>query len=186
MPFFNRLFKTASSPAALNVRTFDYCLEANGRDHHTEKYDAMNRNANIGLSSNLVARRGQPFRVIISFNRPFDSQRDAISFIFTLQDIDKPNHGHGTLVAAALKYDSFNLGEPIEWICAIDAKYNNYLEILIKPAATAPIGEWKFDIDTQLINGGGAATYKSPSSFYLLFNPWCTDDVVYMAGNKPF
>lgn len=110
----------------------------------------MNRNPNIGFTSNLVVRRGQVFRVILGFDRSFDSVRDAISFIFTLQDTEKPNHGHGTLVGTSLKYDSFNLGESFEWVCAIDAKYNNFLEILIKPAANAPIGEWRFDVDTQL------------------------------------
>lgn len=175
-----------TSSAALKVHSLDFCLEANGREHHTDKYDTMHRSSDTRLASNLVVRRGQPFRIIISFNRPFDSMRDSISFIFTLRDDDRPNHGHGTLVGTALKYDSYDLGNSYEWSCIIDGKHGDILDILIKPAANAPIGEWNFDIDTQLTQGGGAGTFKSPNSFIVLFNPWCLDDLVYMGGNEFF
>ncbi|XP_031617392.1 annulin isoform X1 [Contarinia nasturtii] len=163
-----------SSSDALRVHSLDLCIEINGREHHTDKYDAMHRR------STLIIRRGQPFRFIINFNRPFDSFRDSISFIFTLRGDDRPNHGHGTLVGTSLKYDSNDLGDSHEWSCIVDGKHGNRLEILVKPAANAAIGEWNFDIDTQLSQGGGAATFKSPNSFYILFNPWCIDDLVYM------
>lgn len=157
-------------------------METNGREHHTEKYDAMHRDQIPGLSSTLVVRRGQTFKLIIGFNRPFDSLRDSISFIFTLVDEERPNHGNGTLIGTTLKFDYYNTGDPLEWGCAIESQHNDILEIVVKPAANAAIGEWRFDIDTQLINGAGSYTYKSPSSFYLLFNPWCRDDQVYLPG----
>lgn len=172
------------STGALRVNSLDFCLDSNGREHHTDKYDAMHRSSAPGMESNLVVRRGQPFRLIINFNRPFDSFRDSVSFIFTLRDDDRPNHGHGTLVGTALKYDSYDLGTPVEWSCVIDGKHGNVLEILVKPAANAAVGEWNFDIDTQQSRGGGAATFKSPKTFFLLFNPWCLDDLVYMRGKE--
>lgn len=142
----------------------------------------MHRRSTPGLQTKLIIRRGQPFRFVINFNRPFDSFRDSISFIFTLRGDDRPNHGHGTLVGTSLKYDSYDLGNSYEWSCIVDGKHGNMLEILVKPAANAAVGEWNFDIDTQLIQGGGAATFKSPNSFYIIFNPWCSDDLVYMGG----
>lgn len=167
------------SSGALRVHSLDFCFEINGREHHTDKYEAMHRNK---VPSNLVIRRGQPFRLIISFNRPFDPLTDSISFIFTLKDDDRPNHGHGTLVGTALKYNAYDFGSPHEWSCIVDGKHGDILDILIKPAATAAVGEWNFDIDTHHMQGSGAATFKSPNSFYLLFNPWCQDDSVYMGG----
>lgn len=164
------------------MHSLDFCFDVNGRDHHTDKYDAMHRSSKPGLASTLIIRRGQPFRLIMSFNRPFDSYKDSISFIFTLRDDDRPNHGHGTLVGTSLKPDSYDLGNSYEWSCIIDGKHGNILEVLIKPAANAAVGEWKFDIDTQLTQGGGADTFKSPNNFYILFNPWCVDDLVYLEG----
>lgn len=173
----------AASSAALKIHSLDYCFEINGREHHTDRYDAMHRDSVAGASANLVVRRGQLFRVVVTLNRPFDSERDSMSFIFTLQDEEKPNHGHGTLIGTTLAANSANLGNPHEWASAIDGKHGNVLEIIIKPSANAPIGEWNFDIDTQLMHGGGASTFKAPTNFYLIFNPWCHDDLVYM-GSK--
>lgn len=163
------------------MHSLDFCFEINGREHHTDKYDAMHRNT---VASNLVIRRGQPFRLIISFNRPYNSVRDSISFIFTLRDDDRPNHGHGTLVGTTLQHDSLHFGDAHEWSCILDSKHGDVLEILVKPSATAAIGEWNIDIDTQVNEtiGGGASTFKSPNTFYMLFNPWCRDDLVYMGG----
>lgn len=127
-------------------------------------------------------RRGQTFKLILSFDRPFNSIIDSVSLIFTLVDDPKPNHGHATLVGTALKYDLYNVGEPSQWGCAIESQHGDVLEIVVKPAATAPIGEWKFDIDTQLRNGDGSASFNSPANFFVLFNPWCRDDQVYLPG----
>lgn len=170
------------SNEALSVRVLDFCLETNGREHRTEKYDAMHRDHIPGLSSTLVVRRGQTFKIIIGFNRPFDRLRDSISFIFTLVDDLKPSHGLNTLVACPLKFDFYNTGDANEWGCAVDSQHGDILEVVIKPAANAPVGEWRFDIDTQLIGQTGSYTYKSPSTFFVLFNPWCRDDQVYLPG----
>lgn len=163
------------------MHSLDYCFEINGREHHTDKYDAMHR---VSSASSLVIRRGQPFRLLVSFNRPYNSQRDSVSFIFTLRDDERPNHGHGTLVGATLQHDSFDFGDAQEWSCILDGKHGEVLEILVKPAANAAVGEWNIDIDTQLrVAGGGAATFKSPNTIFILFNPWCREDLVYFEGD---
>lgn len=171
----------------LKIHSIDFCFEINGREHHTDKFDAMHRDSVPGGIANLVVRRGQPFRMVVTLNRPYDLSRDSISFIFTLQDEEKPNHGHGTLIGTSLADSSSKLGNSYEWASAIDGKHGNVLEIIIKPSANAPIGEWSFDIDTQLIRGGGATTFRTPANFFLIFNPWCHDDLVYMASmDNPF
>lgn len=144
----------------------------------------MHRDSIPGGNSNLVVRRGQSFRLMVILNRPYDPNSDSISFIFTLQGEEKPNHGHGTLIGTTLSENSSSLGDSYEWATAIDAKHGNSLDIIVKPAANAPIGEWSFDIDTQLKNGGGAYTFKTPTTFYLIFNPWCHDDLVYMGSKE--
>lgn len=144
----------------------------------------MHRDSIPGGNLNLVVRRGQSFRLMIILNRPYDPALDSISFIFTIQDEEKPNHGHGTLIGTTLNENSSSLGNSYEWATAIESKHGNSLNIIVKPAANAPIGEWSFDIDTQLIIGGGAYTFKAPTTFYLIFNPWCQDDLVYMRSKE--
>lgn len=156
----------------------DFNYERNGREHHTDQYYTMN-----GLpaeTSRLVIRRGQTFRIQIGLNRPFDRRRDSISFVFTLVDEDKPSHGHGTLVGTKLNLDFYDTGDALEWACALEAQHGDILDVLVKPAANAPIGEWKFDVDTHLKTNDASRSFKSPNTFFVLFNPWCRDDQVYM------
>lgn len=152
----------------LQVNSIDFCIKLNGREHYTDKYDAMHRTP---MEANLVVRRGLAFRLIVTFNRQLDPVQDSFSIKFTLKDDDSPSQDNGTLIEMALNYDAR------QWSC-VDKKYENVLEIQVKPAANAPVGEWNF----ELSKSGGTFTYKSPRSFFLLFNPWCEDDCVYLKG----
>lgn len=169
-----------ASNDALKVNMLDFNYERNGNEHHTDKYYTMN-----GLpaeTSRLVVRRGQTFRLQIGLNRPFDRRRDTLSFVFTLADDEKPSNGHGTLIGTNLNLDFYDTGESLEWACALESQHGDILDVLVKPAANAPIGEWKFDIDTHLKTNEATRSFKSPNSFFVLFNPWCRDDQVYLPG----
>lgn len=174
------IFLVPESLDVLHLNWIDFCIELNGLVHHTDKYDAMHRTP---MEANLVVRRGQVFDLIINFKRPFDPVRDSISIIFTLKDDDSPSHDNGTLIAMALNYGSYG-GSARKWSCIVDGTNENDLKIKVKPASNAPVGEWNFDliIDTQPSQNGGADMYKSLRSFFLLFNPWCEDDCVYLEG----
>lgn len=132
----------------------------------------------------LIIRRGQAFKIRLTLNRPFSRSIDNLNFVFTLQNDEKPSHGHGTLVGCMLKNNSYELGESNEWGSAIETISGDQMDVLIKPSVRAPIGEWTVDIDTQVSNQDGVRNYKYPSTFYVLFNPWCKDDQVYMPGRK--
>lgn len=124
-------------------------------------------------------RRGDPFRLRIHFNRSYNPTRDAISFIFTVADEDKPTPGHGTLVGLVPRDGIDYLGDPLEWAAGIESHEDKVLTVLIKPAVTCPVTEWKLDIDTKLF-GDGSKTFSIPVPIYILFNPWCPDDQVYL------
>lgn len=75
----------------------------------------------------LVVRRGQEFYLHLSLSRDYNSSIDGISIVFTLDDVERPQHGHGTLVATALLHP----GEISEaaWQTTIDARGPNFLRI---------------------------------------------------------
>lgn len=58
----------------------DILIAENGKDHHTFDYEMMER----PVDANLVVRRGQPFNLVLKFNRNFDPATDAVSLIFTV------------------------------------------------------------------------------------------------------
>lgn len=130
----------------------------------------------------LVVRRGQVFKLHLHCNRPYNIERDGISLIFSVADVEKPSFGHGTLIAVSLKNRSTDLGKYNEWGASVNAINGDKIEILIKPAANALVSQWKLDIDTKAITNPSSKSFTLPQPFYVLFNPWCREDDVYLEG----
>lgn len=160
-------FLDSVSNEILTIEKVDLCVARNGKTHRTDRFDLMKREI-----PRLIVRRGQVFKLQLQCNRPYNIERDAISLIFGVADIDKPSFGHGTLVAVALKNKSTDLGKSYEWGASVNAINGDILEILIKPSANALVTQWKLDIDTKVIENSLSKSFSLPQAFYVLFNPW--------------
>ncbi|XP_076656621.1 transglutaminase isoform X2 [Halictus rubicundus] len=159
----------------LTIADVDPCLAENGENHRTSRYDLMARQDD---KARLVVRRGQPFYLHLTLSRDYDPNIDGMSLVFTVDDVEKPQYGHGTLVATPVLYP----GEVSEgsWQATIDAIQSSFLRLKIVPDANAIIGKWKMEIDTKNRNLDGAVSYSMRHPFYLIFNPWSEEDVVYL------
>lgn len=173
----------------LRVKSVNYCISENGREHRTSMFDLMQSNLTTDDSENqrehLVIRRGQSFKLRITFNRYYRKDRDAINFIFSVADDPKPNHGNGTFIPLYLKYSTsmtrkYNLEE---WNAVITKIDGDEIWCEITPSSQTPVAEWRLDIDTQSINvPDSSESYAAPCSIFILFNPWCRDDQVFLSG----
>lgn len=56
---------------------------------------------------------------------------------------------------------------------------DNNLTVDVFTSSDSVVAKWKMDIDTK-IKDGGAYNYSWSTGIYLLFNPWCEDDQVYL------
>ena len=68
----------------IHVLDVDLCIDENTRAHRTDKYECTeDRTTDDGKeeAAELVIRRGQPFRVKITFDREFSKQKDDIVII---------------------------------------------------------------------------------------------------------
>lgn len=77
----------------------------------------------------LVVRRGQEFYLHLNLSRDYDYSIDGISIVFTLDGIEKPQYGHGTLVATALL--NFDEISEAAWQTTIVALEPNFLRIKV-------------------------------------------------------
>ncbi|XP_046675625.1 annulin-like isoform X2 [Homalodisca vitripennis] len=157
----------------LTVREVDMCLTLNGSDHHTDRYELMTRKVN----PQLVIRRGQPFQLDLVLSRAYNPATDAISFVFTLSETDKPSYGHGTLIAVPLLAKGAQDGDT--WSAVLQRSSENVVSVNITTPANCIVGVWKMDIDTKL-KDDGAVSYSHRTKIYVLFNAWCKKDQVYM------
>lgn len=67
------------------------------------------------------------------------------------------------------------------WSAVYEGQMDSHLMVAVTPAADCIVAAWRIDIDTK-ITGGGSLSYTHPQPIYVLFNPWCLNDSVYMPG----
>ncbi|KAH1024363.1 hypothetical protein HUJ05_003856 [Dendroctonus ponderosae] len=172
IPFEERI----QEPNILIVRSINPCLEDNGINHRTSKYEPMRRD----YFAQLVVRRGQHFKLNITLSRPYDEQKDGISFIFVVEDEPKPSHGNGTMVAIPL------LRKPdrhLRWNVVLHSSDGNVITVNVLTPPDTIVAKWKMDVDTRILNGGSYC-YSWDTNIYILFNPWSKTDQVFMKSEE--
>ncbi|XP_075212942.1 transglutaminase [Lycorma delicatula] len=157
----------------LAVQEVDLCLKTNSIQHHTEQYYAVRREN----KPQLIIRRGQPFQVDITLSRGYDQKTDAVSFVFRYKDAKTPSYGQRTFINIPLLTKIKHSAE--EWSVLFLRSSENVISVQITPSANCIVGEWNMEIDSKLINGN-PINYTHKESFYIIFNPWCKDDQVYL------
>ncbi|NXT90060.1 TGM4 glutamyltransferase, partial [Anhinga rufa] len=143
---------------SLQVTGIDFLKSQNSPLHHTDAYNIKN----------LVVRRGQAFQLQLSFNRELKA---ADKLTLHLSIGKQPMKNRGTLLALKPKPEKDISG----WQVSIVK--NNGKECLLSVTSSpwAPVGKYTLNVKT------GANIYKPENSaVYLLFNPWCKDDIVFL------
>ncbi|KAG9476013.1 protein-glutamine gamma-glutamyltransferase 4 [Eleutherodactylus coqui] len=144
---------------AFRATNVDFLKQENGCQHNTSEYN----------NKNLIVRRGQPFKLKISFNREV-TPRDKVTLQFILGN--RPMKANGTLIAIELNSPC----QPNEWSAKIEAHHGNECTVAVHSPANAIIGEYMLTV----ITGRGVIYMAGDCPIYVLCNPWCIDDNVYM------
>ncbi|XP_033729965.1 hemocyte protein-glutamine gamma-glutamyltransferase-like, partial [Pecten maximus] len=146
--------------------------------HHTLKYDLTDRRQ--GKDGLLVVRRGQPFQMTITCDRPYDPEKDDIKLIF--QTGDHPHPTKGTLEEMILS----DVDLPKQWGAKLVRRTNNDLQLQVMTPPFCPVGRW--NVKVRAVKKGETPSiskvYSHPQPIYILFNPWCKDDQVYLHDDK--
>lgn len=170
---------TTTAPApddtTLTVTNVDLKIAANTKAHRTNEYDIT-----TGSNANLVIRRGQPFDVQISFSKAYDTETDDLRLIFELGD--DPRKSKGTQVEIILSDED----KPNEWGAKIVSSRGKDLTITVFTPPDLMIGKWEFRLDVikkdaEFFN---RYRYTHDDDIYILFNPWCKDDQVYLESEE--
>ncbi|XP_030067813.1 protein-glutamine gamma-glutamyltransferase 6 [Microcaecilia unicolor] len=141
----------------LAVLKFDLQLASNKTEHHTDCY----------RSSELIVRRGQGFRITLTLNRAMEPED---SVMFTAET----GPSYNTKATFPLSKPGKKGGT---WQATYESADSKDLDITIFSPTTAVIGYYRLSAQ---IHYKGKTSLKSLKQFILLFNPWSSDDAVYM------
>ncbi|XP_034167505.2 protein-glutamine gamma-glutamyltransferase K isoform X1 [Pangasianodon hypophthalmus] len=131
----------------------------NRLEHHTDRYQ----------SENLIIRRGQSFQIWIELSRAFDPRADQLQLLLKLGAVPRAK---GTVVSVPLVTEF----QGNKWEAKIIEQNSNKIKLSVISPPNAPIGRYELSVitrDTTFSN-------KPENDIYLLFNPWCKDDTVFM------
>lgn len=151
----------------LEVRSIDLLkskTEPNRLEHHTDRYHC----------ENLIIRRGQTFQMVIELARPFNPKTDKLHLELKLGN--HPDVSKGTLVIVSLVEDLHDNC----WEAKIVEQTGRKIKLSVNSLSAAAIGKYKLSVITQSLVDETMSTYCSDNDIYMLFNPWCEDDSVYM------
>ncbi|NXE87740.1 TGM4 glutamyltransferase, partial [Menura novaehollandiae] len=142
---------------SLKVTGIDFLKSQNTRQHHTDGYNIKN----------LVVRRGQAFHVQVSLNRELRAA-DKLSLRFGIGE--NPMRNRGSLMSLKPEQEDSS-----GWKISIVKKNGKECVLSVTSSPSAPVGKYNLNVKTE------TNIYKPENGvIYLLFNPWCEDDVVYM------
>uniref|UniRef100_A0A182MQG2 protein-glutamine gamma-glutamyltransferase n=1 Tax=Anopheles culicifacies TaxID=139723 RepID=A0A182MQG2_9DIPT len=172
----------------LIIQRIDTCLEENGANHRTEKFESMSASAIKTGSSQLVVRRGQEFLLKLICNRPINPKTDAISLVLAVDPIagEWISHGHGTVVYMLLQTDDhLEEDHDCDWCAKLEStsvNVDNATELLVavKTSSNASVSKWTLTVNVKSMGSEESNIYQLDTPFYLLFNPWCEEDPVYL------
>ncbi|KAL1250458.1 hypothetical protein QQF64_021463 [Cirrhinus molitorella] len=137
----------------------------NRLEHHTHYF----------LEDHLIVRRGQCFNMWVDLCRPFNRSSDKLHLELRLGHI--PSIRDGTFVTIPI-VEEFKKDC---WGAKIVEIVQNRVKLCVNSVSTACVGRYQFSVVTHCAGGRFALPYVPENDIYMLFNPWCKDDCVYLS-----
>ncbi|ESO96923.1 hypothetical protein LOTGIDRAFT_231723 [Lottia gigantea] len=157
----------------LQVEKVDYNIRQNTPRHNTDLFEITQDDETP--DPQLVVRRGTPFDITLTFNKPYDKNNDDLRLVF--ETGDKPLPNKKTHVEFVLSDED----KPKEWGGKVKRQDRNNLEITIFTPPTCYVAKWDFKVDVVKKSDTKSSifryTHKDP--IYILFNPFSKEDTVY-------
>ncbi|XP_042338968.1 protein-glutamine gamma-glutamyltransferase K-like [Plectropomus leopardus] len=151
----------------LKVQSIDLMKSKSGEnrtEHHTDLYQ----------SDDFIIRRGQNFQMWITLSRPFSPTNDKLHL--ELKTGPQPTVSKGTHVIIPLVEEL----EDDRWEAAVVKQDDKRIKLSVNSSPTAVIGRYQLIVETTSTHGQFVSKHNPANDIYLLFNPWCEDDTVFM------
>ncbi|KAF8788081.1 Annulin like protein [Argiope bruennichi] len=165
----------------LVVQGIDLHLDENVAAHYTGDYDIVQAEKPC-----LVLRRGFPFKLGINFNRSYDKEKDVVCLVFTAKDAANPSYSQGSMIfCPVMPSDNAVLPSDAWQAKLLSGTEENTILVEVTTTPNCIVGDWILEVDTKLKEEkegqSKSLRYTAKQPVYILFNPWCKQDTVYMS-----
>lgn len=158
----------------------DLKTRENVKKHHTSLYKQISNSpsyASIGPS--IVLRRGDSFDIKIHLRQTYDPDRDKIRVELAFGST--PKLDKGTLIYLPISKSARSQSQDTsKWTGNIIELNGAVLDVRMGIPANAAVGVWKLSFTVKLAGTKDLRSYTAREAIYILFNPWCKDDTVYL------
>ncbi|XP_008533197.2 coagulation factor XIII A chain [Equus przewalskii] len=151
-----------------NVHLFKEKWDTNKLDHHTDKYD----------SNKLIVRRGQSFYIQIDFSRPYDPRRDLFRVEYVIGRYPQENKGTYIPVPVVSELQSG------KWGAKVVMRERTSVRLSIQSSPECIVGKFRMYVAVWTPYGVIRTSRNPETDTYILFNPWCEEDAVYLDDAK--
>ncbi|KAM6185861.1 coagulation factor XIII A chain [Rhynchocyon petersi] len=151
-----------------NVHLFKDRWDTNKIDHHTDKYE----------NNKLIVRRGQSFYIQIDFNRPYDPRKDLFRVEYVIGRY--PQETKGTYIPVPV-VSEFQRGK---WGAKIIMREDKSVRLSIQSSSECIVGKFRMYVAVWTPFGIIRTSRNADTDTYILFNPWCEEDAVYLDDEK--
>ncbi|KAF6108658.1 coagulation factor XIII A chain [Phyllostomus discolor] len=151
-----------------NVNLFKERWDSNKLDHHTDKYD----------NNKLIVRRGQSFYVQIDFNRPYNPRKDLFRVEYVIGRYPQKNKGTYIPVPVVSELQSG------KWGAKVIMREDRSVRLSIQSSPECIVGKFRMYIAVWTPYGIIRTSRDTETDTYILFNPWCEEDAVYLEDDR--
>ncbi|XP_016076580.1 PREDICTED: coagulation factor XIII A chain [Miniopterus natalensis] len=150
------------------VQLFKEKWDSNKVDHHTHQYD----------NSKLIVRRGQSFYIQIDFNRPYNPRKDLFRVEYVIGRY--PQENKGTYIPVPV-VSELKRGK---WGAKVIMRQDRSVRLSIQSSPECIVGKFRMYVAVWTPYGILRTNRNPETDTYILFNPWCEDDAVYLEDER--
>ncbi|XP_046444079.1 hemocyte protein-glutamine gamma-glutamyltransferase-like isoform X1 [Daphnia pulex] len=196
----------------LKIESVELFARDNAREHRTDRYElVLDNGRDIGSSSSMVMsrsmtnmsslssmdyrssssssttvlRRGQPFFMAVRMkDRNFDPRRDILRASFSFGPNPQVTKGTKVVLPFRMNQREFNRA-PQKWDMRLHQQEGFNITFQVHIPANALVGLWRVTIETTTTTPGARVDeFRFKDDIYILFNPFCRDDPVYLDNEE--
>ncbi|KAH6946248.1 hypothetical protein HPB50_012451 [Hyalomma asiaticum] len=160
---------------AIKVDAVEVYAKDNAKHHHTEMFDTLERS-----DPPLIIRRGQSFFLAVRFQREYQPGTDEVYLDFSIGP--NPEISKGTFVSLRVPHTKGDFSRSAQsWDVRLTHHDRAVVSLEVFVPANVSVGPWQMAVlSRSRADREDRVKYLHPSDIYVLFNPWCKDDLVYM------